>query len=96
MKYITIILILGLLLLAGCIEQPIEDSDTLVNQHCKEGDTVYMCGEYVKIVNDLPGAGSKFISKDKIIECPVVAPDMMSSKCKNLLLSDICDEKPIC
>ena len=67
--------------------------------HCASGSTVYTCGEYVKVVSGMPGAGSAFYKLGDYGEptkCPVIAPDYMSPDCRLLLLGNNCVEKKIC
>jgi len=61
--------------------------------YCANGSTVYTCGEYIKVVSSMPGAGSKFYKLGDYnapITCPVVAPDSMSTECRLLLLGNNC------
>ncbi|VVB99589.1 Bacterial extracellular solute-binding proteins, family 3 [uncultured archaeon] len=66
--------------------------------YCGNGSTVYTCGQYIKVVSDMPGAGSKFYQLGDYgepITCPVVAPDYMSPDCKRLLLGNNCIDMPV-
>ena len=64
-------------------------------------DSVYICGEYIKVVSSLIGGGSTFYKLDptgslvKEAQCPVVAPDAMSEKCK-LMFGLNCVEPKVC
>ncbi|MBW3003760.1 hypothetical protein KY337_04295 [Candidatus Woesearchaeota archaeon] len=62
-----------------------DDGLSFNEQICLEGEKRYECGDYVKVVSALEGAGSKFYNGSEEISCPVVAPDSLSQECKNLL-----------
>jgi len=59
---------------------------------------VYVCGNNIRTVSSLMGGGSTFYDENgtKIVQCPLVAPDSMSSQCRLLLLGNNCVEKEIC
>lgn len=58
---------------------------------------VYACGEYVRVVSSLLGGGSAFYSeKEGLVSCPLVAPEYMSEKCKQLLMGSNCVEREVC
>jgi len=66
--------------------------------YCASGNTVYICGEYIRVVSDMPGAGSKFYTLgnyDPVATCPVVAPDSMSAQCRLLLFGNNCVEREV-
>ncbi|MCX6772959.1 MAG: transporter substrate-binding domain-containing protein [Candidatus Micrarchaeota archaeon] len=59
--------------------------------YCGNGNEVALCGQYIKVVSNMPGAGSKFYTLgnyDPVATCPVVAPDYMTPDCKQLLLGN--------
>ena len=57
---------------------------------------VFVCGVYIRVVSSLTGGGSTFYSNGaEIARCPVVAPDSMSSKCRQLLIGNNCVEQEI-
>ena len=61
-------------------------------KYCGDKD-VYVCGESIKVVSMVPGAGAIYYKADGTeLQCPVVAPDSMSEECKQLLLDDDCEE----
>lgn len=65
---------------------------------CMSGNRVYICGEYIRVVSDMPGAGSKFYklgNYDPIAICPLVSPDSMSEQCRQLLMGNNCAEKEV-
>jgi len=65
---------------------------------CMQGSTVYICGEYIRVVSDMPGAGSRFYklgNHDPVAICPVVAQDAMSEQCRQLLFGSNCVEKEV-
>ncbi len=59
---------------------------------------VYVCGDYVRVVSSLEGAGSRFYKNGvgTPLRCPVVAPDSESDECRLLLTGNNCTEKEIC
>ncbi len=65
-----------------CI-RPWETPCTVVNASELCGDEeVYQCGEYVKVVHELLGAGATYYRPDGTqFDCPVVAPESMSADC---------------
>ena len=52
-----------------------------------ENSEVYECGEYIKTINRVPGAGATYYSKDSKLteQCFVVAPDSMSEFCRQAM-----------
>ena len=67
--------------------------------YCGNGSAVYICGEYIRVVSDMPGAGSKFYAlggaPDPVATCPLVAPSAMSEQCALLLTGNNCVEKQV-
>ena len=62
-------------------------------KYCGDEKDVYVCGENIKVVSMVPGAGATYYKADGTeLQCPVVAPDSMSDECKQLLLGDDCEE----
>ncbi|VVB57368.1 Bacterial extracellular solute-binding proteins, family 3 [uncultured archaeon] len=58
---------------------------------------VAVCGPYIKVVSDMPGAGSTYYSADGTAQrCPIVAPDVMSPTCRMLMLGNNCVEQVVC
>jgi len=53
---------------------------------------VQICGDYIKVISSLAGAGSTFYKNNLEISCPVVAPDSMSDECKELMFEITCSE----
>ena len=75
--------------------RPSVDSDIKLKakEYCDGEKDVYVCGENIKVVSMVPGAGATYYKADGTeLQCPVVAPDSMSDECKQLLLSDDCEE----
>ena len=66
--------------------------------YCAGNTTVYICGIYIRVVSDMPGAGSAFYTLgnyDPVANCPLVAPDAMSEQCNLLLFGNNCVEKQV-
>lgn len=75
------------------------DIETRAKQFCGGENiaNVYICGDYIKVVSLLPGAGSTFYRSDLTeVQCPVVAPDSMTEECRKLTFEPDCEEKEIC
>jgi len=66
------------------------ESEITASEFCDDEnvDSVYVCGDYIKVVSSLAGGGSTFYKDGEEIRCPVVAPDYMSDECKAMLKSD--------
>jgi hypothetical protein len=57
---------------------------------------IYVCGGYVRVVSSLLGGGSTFYKDgQKVVQCPIVAPDYESDQCKLLLHGNNCVEQEI-
>jgi hypothetical protein len=69
---------------------------TEARKHCGEGE-VFICGNYIKVVSDMPGAGSTFYEYGtaKSYHCPIVAPDYMTPACRQLMLGSNCVDQPV-
>ena len=66
--------------------------------YCANDTTVYLCGEYIRVVSGMPGAGSTFYTLgnyDPVATCPLVAPDSMSEQCNLLLFGNNCIETQV-
>lgn len=71
---------------------------------CDEEDVaaVFVCGEYIRVVSGLEGAGLTYYKPDETgflgdgFRCPVIAPDAMSEQCRQLTMGLNCVEKEIC
>lgn len=66
--------------------------------YCGNGLTVYICGQYIRVVSDMPGAGSKFYTLgnyDPVAICPLVSPDSTSEQCRLLLFGNNCIEQKV-
>jgi len=85
----TISLAVSILLFTGCNQ----DLSLKAQKHCGGDNDVYICGENIKVVSMVPGAGSTFFKPDGTeLNCPVVAPDSMSEECRQLIFDDNCSE----
>jgi len=91
---------------AKCVQPWVESCPSLAasaleaqaKSYCASGITVYTCGEYIRVVSDMPGAGSKFYTLgnyDPVATCPLVAPDSMSAQCSLLLFGNNCIEQEV-
>ena len=75
------------------------DREAAARKLCAGENTaeVSVCGQYIKVVSSMPGAGSTFYADNgSEIRCPVVSPDYMSEECRLLLFGSNCIEKTIC
>jgi hypothetical protein len=67
---------------------------------CNSGEysAVYTCGGRVRAVSKLDGGGNIFfdITGALVDQCPLVAPDSMTARCKELMWNNSCDEKQVC
>jgi|GEM_PF-449964 len=82
----------------GCPSLQQKALDDAAKTHCAAGNTVYTCGDYIRVVSDMPGAGSNFYQLGNYsdpLSCPVVAPDYMSPECRLLLFGNNCVEKQV-
>ncbi len=67
--------------------------EAYAKQFCLQGtnEGAYICGDYIKVVSSLEGEGIRFVTIDEqgiladSVECPVVAPDLMSEECRQLM-----------
>ena len=59
---------------------------------------VYICGDYVKVVGKLAGAGSTFYpgGSGNPIVCPVVSPEYMPPDCGELFSGNYCNDTKVC
>ena len=59
---------------------------------------VYICGDYVKVVSSLAGAGSTFYANGtgRPITCPVVSPEYMPPDCGELFSGNYCNDTKVC
>lgn len=101
-KKILAIGLLGLLvLLSGCPEPTLESKAL---EFCgSEGvSAVYVCGDQIRVVATLEGAGItvyRLLPSNELEEaanCPVVAPDEMSEQCRTAIIEYECEAKQIC
>ena len=86
-------------------EEPIERDPLLeeAEEFCDDQDVgaVYVCGDLVRVVSMVPGAGSTFYRSvddefTQELQCPLVAPDSMSPECYALIIEPDCAELEIC
>ena len=83
---------------AAALEEQAKSYCISANTAFGSGNTVYTCGEYIRVASNMPGAGSTFYmlgNYDPVATCPVVAPDAMSEQCKLLLFGNNCVEKQV-
>ena len=61
-------------------------------------DSVYVCGDYVKVVSSLMGGGSTFYPNGagNPIVCPVISPEYMPADCGELLSGKYCNDTKVC
>ena len=97
-----IALIGAIFVLSGCIQE--SALELKAKEFCSEENVaaVFVCGDsHIRVVSSLAGAGSmyykvgQFNALETGIQCPLVAPDSMSSECKELFEST-CIEKQVC
>ena len=100
---ITVVILLAIIALGYLTVQQKPDTDikpditsdirSEAKKYCGDEKDVYVCGENIKVVSMVPGAGATYYKADGTeLQCPVVAPDSMSDECKQLLLGDDCEE----
>ncbi|MCX8175468.1 MAG: hypothetical protein N3E51_04660 [Candidatus Micrarchaeota archaeon] len=93
--------------LSKCVREWEEDCPSLRQRaleeqakgYCGDGNRVYLCGQYIKVVSSAPDAGSRFYTLGKsepAFVCPTLPPENMSEKCRLLLFGSNCMEKKIC
>jgi|GEM_PF-1764311 len=66
-------------------EEPCDDVIARAKKYCNVKDVakVYVCGNNMKVVSRVPGAGFLYYrANGEQFSCPVVAPDAMSEECK--------------
>ncbi len=80
-------------------EETCRDIEDRAKDYCsmKDVDAVYICGDFIKVVSSLEGAGSTYIRQDGTeIYCPVVAPEYIPEECKTLQSGSFCKEVKVC
>ncbi len=80
-------------------EEPCVDIESKAKEFCNKENVanVYVCGDYIKVISLLPGAGSTFYRSDGTeVSCPLVAPDSMTEECKKLTFEPGCVEIEVC
>jgi len=85
-------------LMEAALEEQAKSYCISANTAFGSGNTVYTCGEYIRVASNMPGAGSTFYklgNYDPVATCPVVAPDAMSEQCRLLLFGSNCVEKKV-
>ncbi|OGD68043.1 hypothetical protein A3I18_02505 [Candidatus Campbellbacteria bacterium RIFCSPLOWO2_02_FULL_35_11] len=92
------------IIIGGDTNNTIEDvNDPIVNlakAHCELENTaeVYVSSTTIKVVGKLLGAGATYTTADgsSSFSCPVVAPDSMTTGCKNILTIPEIEWKKVC
>lgn len=74
--------------------------DGTAKKFCSSGNfsAVFICGDRVRALSRLDGGGSIFYDQfgNYLDQCPVVALDSMSERCKQMMWNNSCNEKQIC
>jgi hypothetical protein len=83
-----ILLVISVVFLTGCQNLNNAFSDSILQKaksYCRPESTVYVCGENIQVVSDVPGLGYVYYRSDGTqFSCPVVNPEYDSKDCKSV------------
>ena len=82
----------------GCPSLEAKALEEQAKSYCGNGTKVYLCGQYIRAVSSMPGAGSSFytLGNYEPVRCPIVAPEYTTPECNQLLHGNNCIEREIC